>query len=329
MPEVSELIKDVDMFELACKTTAQVALTDDEKDICSELDARFKEIGAAGHDSDHEIAQFIRKTINEEIYDAPDELLDELFDRGTINDNDDFESVILPPKNTLVAHEAARGGNVERSYLDVSVLTPTWKNRQIEFDISFGDVKRNGWKSVALYTQYAEAALRNAMFKDIFTALDSAITSGAGNYITEATSSPTQATMDALALYIMERNEVGAGNIIALTKYIQAASKLTGFVSDEMKNEVHRTGRLGTYDGVPMTAISSANKIGGSELMIPDKRIFGIANKIGSLNMKGELTVYQDEENQKESFHIMVKNFTYGYAFNSDTLQNVCKVVLA
>lgn len=51
----------------------------------------------------------------------------------------------------------------------------------------------------------------------------------------------TRYTMDALALYLNDR---GGGNIVALNKYIQAASKLRGFESEAMKDEVHRTGVL-------------------------------------------------------------------------------------
>lgn len=129
--EVAEILNSVDMFELACKTNRDAALTENESIAVAELDARFKEIGRLGFDKDHEIAAFISKTLNEEIYNAPDELLDEMFERGTIGEFDDYEATILPAKNTLNAIEAAKGGNVDRSFLDVSVLKPVWKNLQI------------------------------------------------------------------------------------------------------------------------------------------------------------------------------------------------------
>ena len=133
--------------------------------------------------------------------------------------------------------------------------------------------------------------------------------------------------MDAMALYLMENSD-GDKTIVGLTKYIQAASKLTGFVSEDMKNEVHRTGLLGSYDGCDLFPINSTKKV-GSQLLVPDNRLFGVAGKIGTLDMKGDVHVYQDEDNNKEKIHIMIKDFTYGFSYNNDTLEKVCKMVIA
>lgn len=327
--EVAEVLNSVNMYELACKTNHEMVLTDTESMAVAELDKQFKKIGETGHDANHEISQFIRRTINEELVNAPDELLDALFVRGSIGDNDDFESIILPPKNTLVAYEAAKGGNVDRSFLDVSMLTPVWRNKQVETDISFAELRRNGWKTISLLTEYAVAALKNAMFADIFDIIDQGISSGAGNYITESSTMPTQASMDAMALYLMEHADGGEKTIIGLTKYVQAASKLTGFVSDDIVNEVHRNGLLGMYDSCGLYAISSAKKFANGSMLIPDKRMFGIAGTIGELDMKGDVHVYQTEEVNKEKVEILIKDFTYGVALNADTLEKVVKMVLA
>ena len=130
MTEIAELVKDVDMMELASKVTDNVALTNEEAELTAELDARFKEIGRTGHDADHEISAFIRKTLQEDYANAPDDILDRIFNRDSIGEFDDFETDVMP-KNTLEAHDAAKGGNVERSFLDISKLVPTWRNKQI------------------------------------------------------------------------------------------------------------------------------------------------------------------------------------------------------
>lgn len=128
--EIAEVIKDTNMYELACKTNAQADLTDSEQVTVAQLDAYFKKVGERGSDPDNEIAAFIRRAVNEEIYNAPDELLDYLFDRGTIGEFDDIEGV-KNPKNTLVPYETAKGANVKRSFLDISVLNQKYVNLQI------------------------------------------------------------------------------------------------------------------------------------------------------------------------------------------------------
>lgn len=329
--EVAELIrnKDMSMYELAEKTISEkLDLSEDERKVVSDLDAHFKEIGKKGFDQSHEISAFIEKVVNEEIYNAPDELLDLMFERSTISEGDDFTSVTTP-KNTLIAYEAAKGGNVERSFLDVSVLAPVWKNFQIETDISYADVAKNGWKTIALYTDYAVAALKNKMFKTIFDMIDAGITSGASNYITEASSNLTQTSMDAAALYLQDKVGYGMGTFVARSKYIQQASKFTSFTCPEIINEVHRTGKAGVYDGVALTPISGTKKLGDGSALIVDKRVFGIGDKIGAIDMKGYINVYQDSNNDKEKFHLLFKNFTFGVAFNKDTLENVCKIAIA
>lgn len=164
------------------------------------------------------------------------------------------------------------------------------------------------------------------MFYDIFSVVDAAIADGAENYINETGSMPSQATMDAMALYLNDR---GAGTVVALSKYVQAISKLNGYHSEEMLNEIHRTGRMGMYDGVALHPISAAKRQGNGSLLIPDKRIFGIAGKIGSLDMKGEVHTYETENNNKETIDLKIADFTYGFAFNKESLENVCKVVMA
>lgn len=328
MIDIAEAIKGVDMYELAHKTNAQVALSDEERDLTAELDARFKEIGETGHDPDHEIAQFLRRTVNEEIYNAPDEMLDLIFDRGSIGEFDDYTAAFAQPQNTLVPYEAGFGGNVPKSYLDNKVMAPTWRNFQIDTQLSFTDLRRNGWKTVSLLSEYAVAALKNNMYATVFNVLDAAIVSGAPNYITESTTMPTAASMDQLATYIAERTGDSDPLILALYKYILAASKLES-ASDSMKDEMYKNGVLSYYGGIPMKGISSAKKIGGTKLMLPDRTIFGIAGKIGSLDMKGELHTYQTEEPQRELINLYFKDFTFGYAFNNDTLQKVAKIVCA
>lgn len=322
---LAEASRDLDVFDLAYKTNHKIELSDVETDNTTQLDAYFKKVGTTGADPNCEIAAFIQRAVNTELYDAPDELLDMLFDRNDIGFNDDFQ-LVRDPENTLIAYEAAHGGNVERSYLDISSAAPAWKNRQIESEISYSDLKRNGWKTVALLTEYATDEFKKCMFADIFSALDGAITSGA-NYLASSNATPSQADMDWISLYIADKATNGDGNIVSTSKYIQAASKLTGFTSSEIINEVHRNGFLGEYDGIPMHRIAGGKTTGNGTAIFPAKTMFGIAGKIGTLGMKGSVDVYQVSDPNKEIVHILFKNFTYGWAFTKENLENVAKIV--
>lgn len=323
--EIAELVKSNNMYEIACKTSRNLAMSEDERTIASGLDTYFKKVGETGNDKDQEIAAFVKKVVNEELYEAPDELLDAIFDRNDIGEFDDLE-VLVDPKNTLIAYAAAKEGNVPRSYIDARFLTPTWANKQVETELKMAELRRNGWKSVAKLTEYAVAALKNTMFKEIFTAIDNAITSG-DNYLLVSGSSVTQAAIDALTLYVNDRTD--DGYMVSLSKYAQQASKLTGFNSEAMLNEIHRTGRLGVIDGVSVYPISSAKKLGDNSLLIPDRRIFGIAAKIGVLSMKGEVRVLEETNINTETIHLKFADFTFGYAFKESAIENVFKVAFS
>ena len=93
-----------------------------------------------------------------------------MFDRGTIGEFDDTKSIIVP-KNTLVAYEAAKGGTVDKSYIDLTSASPTWTHLQIDTEISYADLRRNGFKSIAKLTVFAEEALKNKMFFNILVQL--------------------------------------------------------------------------------------------------------------------------------------------------------------
>lgn len=324
--EMAELVKGTSVCEIAAKTVRNMSLNDNEKTVAEYLDEWARKIGETGHDEGHEIAAYITRTVRDEVYDAPDELLDAMFERGSIGEFDDYEVMVEPIRNTLVAYDASYEGNVPKSYLDFTFLKPQWRHAQVESQLSYADLRRNGFKTVALLTEYAEKALINKRYYDIFSAVGAAIASGAENYIVEAGKTPTQATMDAVALYLNDR---GGGQVVGLSKYIQAVSKLQGFHSEEMLNEIHRTGRLGVYDGVSMYPISAAKKQANGDLLFPDKMLLGVAGRVGSLDMKGEIRTYETENNNKETIDLKITGFTYGYSFNKDTLENVCKVVIS
>jgi len=324
--EIAEVMKDSNkMFEIAQKSCYRRELSSEEKDIAKLSDAWVREVAEKG-DPDKEIAAFLKRTISDEVYDAPDELLDMIFDRGSVGEFDDYE-VTKTPKNTLVAHEAAKGGTVDASYIDFSSLKPTWKNRQVEFEIPYVEMRRDGFKTIANFTTWGKEALQNALFYDVFGVMDSAITGGE-QLINETGTKPTQVTMDTLSLYLNDRSSDAVA--VTLTKYAQAIARMEGYaqyMSEAMKNDFNRYGLVKFFDGINIAGISSAKKVVNGNLLIPDKRIFGIAGKVGTLDMKGDIHVYEDMDNANEVVRVRIKDFTYGYAITN--IENVAKVTIA
>lgn len=328
--EIAELMnKDGQMYDWASKIEYKRELTNEEKEISEVVDAWAKEIGTKGSDPDCEIASFILKTIEPEVYDRPDELLDAMFNRDGIGEFDDYV-INKTPKNTLIAHDAAKGGNVDKSYIDTSLLAPVWKHKQVETSVSYADLRRNGFRSVATLTTFAQEALKDAMIADIFTTLNNAIV-GADQVISVTGASPAKTDMDELSLYVIDR--VLNGEIpftFSLNKYAQMIANISGytsFMSDNMKEDFNRYGLVKFYQGMRIAGISAAKKTAKNALLVPDKTIFGVAGKIGQLDMRGDLRVYETMDHNKEKVDIKLTGYEYGYCITD--IEKVAKVTFS
>ena len=325
--EMKELMsKEHVLFDIAEKVNYGKSITAEEKEIVDISDAWAREVGETGKDPDCEIATYVKKVVQDEIYNAPDELLDQIFERGSIDefDNVEYDKV---GKNTLIVHDAAKGGVVDRSWIDLSAIVPVVRNKQVETDLSYVDLRKNGFKSIANLTVFMKEACQNALFYDLFTQLDAAIVGGEA-LITETGSAPTITDMDLLSLYLNDRSDDSV--IVTLTKYAQAIRRMPGYaqyLSEAMKNDFNRYGLAKTYDSIGIAGISGAKRQGNGNYMIPDKRIFGVAGKIGNLDMKGDIHVYQDMNNQSEQIHLMLKDFTYSFALTKP--ENCAKIVIS
>jgi len=313
--EVAELMnKDGLIYDISEKVVYKCKLTNEEKEISEIVDAWAKEIGATGKDYDHEIANYITKVINPEVYDKPDELLSTMFNRGSIGEFDD-EKIDVTPINTLQAYNAAKGGNVRKSYIDVTSFTPTWKHKQVETSIKYSDLRRNGFKSVATLTTFALETLKNAQIADVFNILDSAITSS-GQVFAITGSTLTKTVMDQLSLYVLDHVWNGETPFtFSLNKYAQAIANMAGYtsyMSFDMQNEFNRYGFVKEYGGMQITGISGAKKSPDGTLLVPDLRIFGVAGVIGNMDMRGDVRVYETLDNNQEKVDIKVTGYEYG-----------------
>ena len=297
--EIAEIMETEGLvFETASKTKYNLSLTSEQKEVAEVVDKWAKQIGERGADPDCELSAFIIKTIEPVVYETPDALVDSLFDRGSIDEFDDVQGLVNP-KNTLKAYDATVGGSVPKSYIDYTEIKPVWKSKQIETEISYTQLRKNGFKTVANLATFAEESLKNCLFRDAIAYLDTLITaSTVGQYI-KASGNLTQSAIDEMTLYLLEH---GANPfILGRTKYAQQIARISNqvsFMSDEMKNNFNRYGLVDFVDGVRVAHIPSVVTV-GDQPVLPDGKLFGIADKIGQLDMKGSLRMYETFEDRK------------------------------
>lgn len=327
--EIAEIMeKNGQMYDWAEKVNRGASLTAEETEISQVVDAWAKEIGTKGKDSDNEIAEFIIKTITDPVYSKPDALIEKMFDSDSIGEFDDY-IINKTPKNTLVAYDAAKGGNVFKSYIDTSALTPTWKHAQVETEISYAQLRRGGFKNIANMAVFAKEALDNKKIKDVFSALDTAIAGGNQVFaVTGGESALTKAILDKLSLYVLDHLADGdEGIMFGLNKYAQAIANMSGYtsyMSDKMKDDYNRYGLVKEYGGCLIGGFSGARKAADGELLVPDKRIFGIAGKVGNICDRGELRVYETLDNNKERVSLKFTGYEYGIKITNP--ENVAKI---
>lgn len=328
--EIAELMKqDGKMLEWATKIAYDSNVTAEDTEISEVIDAWAKEIGRTGNDSDHEISSFIVKTIAPEVYNLPDDLLSTMFNRGSVGEFDDYV-VNKDPKNTLKAYEAAKGGNVDKSYIDTGVLTPTWKHTQVETEIKYEALRRNGFKSIATLTNYALESLQNAMVANVFSQLDTAIV-GSDQVIAITGSSLDVTSMDKLSLYALDHVMDGDSPFtFSLSKYAQQIARMTNqvtFMSDSAKDNFNKYGLVNYYGGMAIGSISSAKKTATGALLVPDKRVFAVSGKIGQLDTRGDVRVYQTMDNNKEKIDLKITGFEYGTCITN--IEKVAKITFS
>lgn len=305
--------------------------TKEEKEVSEVVDAWAKEIGETGSDEGREISQFIKRVVTDSVDNKPDALISTMFDEGSIGEFDD-EIIEKTSKNTLVAYDAAKGGTVDKSYIDHELLKPTWKHNQIETEIKYVDLRRNGYRTIANLSVMAKEALANKKIKEVFSELDKAIVGGSQVFnVTGGANALTKLTLDQLALYCLDWTGDGDTPFtFSLNKYAQQIANMAGYtsyMSDSMKNDYNRYGLVKEYGGMLIAGYSGAKKAADGELMVPDKRIFGVAGKVGTLTDRGELRVYETPDNKREVIELKFTGYEYG--INITKPEKVAKIVFS
>lgn len=314
--------------EWASKVTLHKELNNDDKEVSQSVDAWAKEIGRTGHDANHEISAMITKAITLETVDNASAVISRMFEDGSINEFDDYTAEV-EPKNTIKVYEGGRGGNVDRSFIDHKLLKPTWVNLTAETDISLAQIRRGGFKTIAKLVADINEALENKKVSKIFEILDKSMTTGMAGVITEATSKPTEASADALALYLNDVLEGGTPLMFGQNKYMQTLAKLAGatsFGSSALKDAYNQNGFINSYAGCELLGFSGQKKLPSGEFIVPDKKIFGIGGTVGKCITRGSTNTLQETDINSEKIHIKVNGYQFGILFTD--LSKVGKIAI-
>lgn len=324
--EIAQCVAEKNIIELSTKAKANTLLAED-KEAIEIIDNFAKEIGTSGKSSEntHLISELIKKTVEPLVFQPDSSILHSIFNMDTIGEFDEAKYTGLA-KNTIKVHDSARGGNVPKSFVDPSLFTPVKVSLQAETELNYSDLRRNGWKSIAKMTELTREAFEQELFYRLFAGVDSVLDTVTGDQNVDTGSALTPTNADTHARYLRDMSE-GNPFMIGLSKYIDPISKMNGYetyLSDELKNELNRIGRIAMYDGVALSSVPTARKTAKGLTIIPDKRIFGIAGKIGDANMRGELRMYETYDHNAEKVHLKFAGYDFEYViYHLDKLARI------
>jgi hypothetical protein len=329
MTEISEIMsKPGRVVDWASKVKYNTALDGEGKEISAVMDQWARGLGDNG-DKDHELAALINKSITPDTVAAPTALIDAMFDQNAIGEFDDKYDTQVP-ENTIKVYDAAKGGTVDRSFIEHKVLKPTYVHLQAETDIRMADMRRGGYKTVSNIVTYVQEAMELTKYAKIMNIVDNAVVSGAANYFAESTALPTEANMDKMVAYLMDMSDGDLAQIFGFNKYILAIGgydKAQKFASDAVKNQFCANGILATYGGAVLTGVTGTRKLANGSLLLPDKKVFAAAGKVGEVVTRGNTRTLEADDINNETIHIKVTGYEFGVMLTRPN--HLAKIVMA
>lgn len=315
------------MFAWANAVVKKEKLTDEQL-VISEVANKFATSIANTGIADVSLSSYLKRIVEEEIYNEPSELLDTMFNQGSIGEFDDYTSVGTW-KNNLLAHDVSeRGGTVDKSYVDFNRSAMVRRNLQIETQIKYDDLRRDGALSIATLTLYAIEAMQNKKFQAIFEQVNSLLLSGSNVF--DATAGLTVQLMDDFAGYVTDHTSGNSQLIVGLSTDLRDIKNMPGYteyMSNEMKAQLNMGSNiLNYYASVPLASVSAGKKLKDGTTLLPAKTIYGFSDKIGQCDMRGTLSVLQTPNNSKQLIDIIFTG--YEFVFTIDYLEKISKIVV-
>lgn len=294
-------------LDWAHKVKKNIELSQVEVEMSEEIDVWAKEIGNALR-SPLELSAYLTKVVQPIYADAPYELLSTFFDFATYGEFDNFEE-IEDAKNTLQAFEAARAvGNVHRTFIDYKNSAPAWKHIQLETEVTLEKLRKDGYKTVAELTNFAEVALKNKIFNVVMDVVDKIIVSGE-NY---GSGTLSITSVDTMVDYLNEMSNDGL--ILGTSARINEVTRLVPvtYMSDTMKDELNRVGKLPMYRSIAFNGIPRTAKLADGTMPISTNAVYGIAGKVGEIIERGEMRVLNTQDANAQKIHLIFTGVEFG-----------------
>lgn len=299
---------------VASSKNRNVILSQEDIEISNEINSYIKRVDKHGSQlAGEQIASLINIIVEDEVYNAPSEILDQIFNAGSY---DEFDKVKVTKsyKNTLIAYESqARTGNVKKSFLDFTKGNVVEKHLQIETEIKMSDLRRSGALGVAEYALKAIETFNNKKFAIVMEIIDGLIASG-NNYFTCSTSITKQA-IDDFTDYLHENIAEGTPEAIALHSTMRGIFKIANIentMSNTMLDELNQLTLLPIYNGTALVSIKDGQKMADGEKLLPKNKIYGVAGKIGEYYTKGDLRVLSEVDINREVIHLKYTGVEFG-----------------
>lgn len=128
-------------------------------------------------------------------------------------------------------------------------------------------------------------------------------------------------TLDAIDKFIVGLyDKMTAGDdkvLVTLNKHAQQIARLAGYekyLSDDMKNEFNKYGMARDFGGFKIAGVSGYRKTQDGSLVIPENIIYAFMGKVGDIDMRGDIRVYETSDNNKEVLNVKVTGFDYEFA---------------
>ena len=324
---ISEMFESGDAFAWAKNVFNKVELSEDEKAFSSVVNDMVNQAWKFGSTQAKEsIAQLVGKIIEPEVFSMPNEILSQIFEEASYGEFD-IVRIQKSPKNTLIARQSApRTGNVDKSYIDVSVGLAQETHLQIETELKMSDLRRDGALGVATLTMFAIEEFNRSKFQAVLNHVDSLITSGGENYFT-VTGALTKTAVDDFTGYLDDYCLEGSPEVVGLSSKIRELCKASGvadFYSEIMKNDLNNLAMLKVYNGSYLVPVKDGKKNGAGETLLPKNRLFGFAGKIGTMYSKGEIRTLVTNDNQNETISLKFTGVEFGICI--DKPEKVAKI---